>query len=314
MSPIPVDRDLLSLRGKRARLALRGRLLQAVRSFFADRDYLEVETPVRLASPANEDHIDAEPAGSGFLRTSPELHMKRLVAAGYGRIFQLGPCFRQGETGTVHRPEFTMLEWYRADADYLDMLAETKSLLLQVVQSLTRRTEIVYQGTRIDLVPWERWTVRDAFILHAGWDPVGAFDADRFDIDLVDKVEPAMPREVPVLLTDYPIEAGALARPRDGQPGVAERWELYVGGLEVANAYSELADADEQRQRLEACARRRAERGRPAYGLDERFLRSLARLPPTGGVALGLDRLAMLCSDAASIDEVIAFPESVPSE
>lgn len=312
MSPIPVNRDLLSLRGKQARLAIRNRLCQAVRGFFADRDYLEVETPVRLAHPANEDHINAEPTGAGFLRTSPELHMKRMVAAGYQRIFQVGPCFRRGETGAVHYPEFTLLEWYRAEADYLDMLAETKSLLLHVARALTGRTELVYQGTRIDLVPWERWTVRDAFLLHAGWDPVAAFDPDRFDIDLVDKVEPAMPRGVPVLLMDYPLAAAALARRRDGHPGVAERWELYVGGLELANAYSELTDAGEQRRRMEACAVRRAARGQPAYALDEAFLECVARLPPTGGVALGLDRLVMLVSDAASIDEVVAFGESIP--
>jgi lysyl-tRNA synthetase class 2 len=289
-------------------LALRSRALCALRAFFLQRDYLEVETPVRVRRPALEDHIDAEPAGDAYLRTSPELHMKRLLAAGAERLFQVGPCFRRGERGARHRPEYTMLEWYRAGADYRAVLEETRDLLRAVAAAATGSERLPWRGGILDLgATWHILTVREAFQRHAGWDPLTAYDADRFDMDLVTRVEPALPLDRPVVLTDYPPEAAALARCRPDTPPVAERWELYAGGLELANAYSELTDAREQRRRFEACARRRRAAGRAAYPLDEDFLSALEHLPPCGGVALGFDRLVMLLTDAATIDAVCPF-------
>ena len=291
-------------------LQLRSRVLQAIRRWFGEHDFIEVETPVRLAAPALELHINAEPAGDRFLRTSPELHMKRLMAAGAPRIFQMGPCFRRGERGSRHNPEYTMLEWYRADAGYAEVLMDTKMLLLAVAREVKGTTDLTYQGRPLTLAPfWERLTVAQAFLRWAGWDPTKAYDADRFDFDLVEKVEPRLPREVPVILTDYPAAAAALSRRKPDNPAVAERWELYLGGLEIANAYSELTDPVEQRARFAECAAARAAAGRPVYPLDEDFLAELGRMPPTGGIALGVDRLVMILADLATLDDLLPFRE-----
>lgn len=286
-------------------LRRRGNVLLAVRAFFHDADFVEVETPVCLAAPTNELHIDAVTAGEGYLRTSPELQMKRLLADGLDRVYQIGPCFRAGEKGRLHHLEFTMLEWYRAPGDYRDILADTERLLRRVTATVTGSTELTWQGIRVDVAaPWYVLTVRDAFRRHAGWDPMIDYDANRFDVDLVDKVEPALPRDRPVVLMDYPAEAAALARCRAGTPPVAERWELYVAGLELANAYSELVDAGEQRRRFETCAAARRKRGATAYPIDEQFLNALRFLPSAGGIALGVDRLVMLLTDATDIRTV----------
>jgi len=291
-------------------LHLRSRVLHAIRCFFHERGFTEVETPVRLRAPALELHIDAEPSGDRWLRTSPELHMKRLLAQGHAKIFQMGPCFRRGERGDRHHPEYTMLEWYRAQADYTDILADTKALVAYVAQAVKGGTSIRYLGRPVELLPrWERLTVADAFQQHAGWDPVAAYDEERFNVDLVEKVEPRLPRDVPCVLTDYPAEAAALARRKPANPRVAERWELYIGGLELANAYSELTDPVEQRARFAACAAARRALGKDVYPVDEDFLSALAGLPPCGGIALGVDRLVMLFADASSLDDVMAFRE-----
>ena len=290
------------------KLAARAAILRAIREFFFSAGFLEVETPVRLPAPALETHIDAEPAGAWWLRTSPELHMKRLLAAGHGKIWQMGPCFRRGERGKLHRPEYTMLEWYRAHADYRVILSDTRSLL-QAACAAVVKGPLAYRGQHIDLDGlWRVLPVRDAFRQFAGWDPVAAWDEDRFNLDLVEKVEPSLPRDVPVILTDYPAPAAALARRKPGDEAVAERWELYIGGMELANAYSELTDASEQRMRFEACAAERRQLGKDVYPLDEEFLAALPSMPPSGGIALGVDRLVMLLTDADDIAQVQAFP------
>jgi lysyl-tRNA synthetase class 2 len=284
-------------------LEFRSRLLAATRSWFLTEQFIEVETPVRLPAPALELHIDAEPSGTAFLRTSPELHMKRLLAAGYERIFQIGPCFRQGERGALHHPEYTMLEWYRANADYLAILHDTESLL----------SSINHQPSTITLPPppWPRFTISELFTRHAGWNPVESYDAERFEQDLVTKVEPALPRDTPVFVMDYPAPAAALSRHKPGDEKVAERWELYINGVEIANAFSELTDPAEQRRRFEDCARERRAAGRQVYNLDEPFLSSLETgMPPSGGIALGIDRLVMVLAGKSSLDDVIAFRES----
>lgn len=236
--------------------------------------------------------------------------MKRLLSGGMDKLLQVGPCFRRGERGDRHNPEYTMLEWYRTGADYNDILADTEQLLVFCAQSVLGRSDLVYQGQPIALAPhWERFTVAEAFQRWAGWNPVESWDAGRFDLDLVERVEPNLPRDIPVVLCDYPAAAAALARRKPSDARVAERWELYVGGLELANAYSELTDTAEQRARFEDCAEARLRMGKEVYPLDEEFLRALEKMPPAGGIALGVDRLAMLFANASSLDEVMAFRE-----
>jgi lysyl-tRNA synthetase class 2 len=289
----------------RPALERRARLLHYLRGFFRARAFLEVETPVRVAVPALEQHIDAIPADGAHLRTSPEFHLKRLLAAGYPRLFQIGPCFRRREFGRLHHPEYTMLEWYRAPGDYRAVLADLTELLAgwaaeeaDVPAHLAAPPEVI--------------EVAEAFRRWAGWDPVAAFDEDRFDLDLVDKVEPTLPRDRPVVLIHYPQACAALARCRPEPPHAAERWELYLDGVEIANAYSELTDAAEQRRRFAAWGDWRARQGKPVYPLDEAFLDALPHLPPCGGIALGVDRLAMVLHGARELDAVLAFREAAP--
>ncbi len=294
-------------------IGLRAATMRALRDFFASRDYLEVTTPVWLRTPALESHINAVPAGSGYLRTSPEFHMKRLLADGIERQWQLGPCFRAAERGTHHLPEFWMLEWYRAHADYETVLQETRDLLISTAQAVLGTTRLTGVHGEVDLaLPWERMTVAQAFERHAGWNPVVDWDEDRFVVDLVEKIEPALPRERPTVLLDYPIAEAALARIRPARPSVAERWELYAGGLEMANAFSELTDAAEQRRRFEVCARAREARGETVYAVDNFFLQALeAGIPPSAGVALGFDRLLMLLAGTNDIADISPFIEAV---
>ncbi|MDP6522640.1 MAG: EF-P lysine aminoacylase EpmA [Kiritimatiellia bacterium] len=289
-------------------LGARCQVLSAVRSFFLTNGFVEVETPVRIKCPALELNIDAEPSGSMYLRTSPELALKRVLAEGIDRVFELGPCFRKGERGAKHNPEYTMLEWYRRDADYLDILDDMRRLLPFVFEEVTGTTRFIYAGRERDVTgTWPVVSVRDAFREHAGWDPFVSFDADRFDLDLVDKVEPHLDCTTPVIMKDYPVALAALARRRPGDPDVAERWELYIAGMELANAFSELTNPAEQRERFETCAARRKAMGKEVYPIDEAFLRDLDGLPPSGGVALGIDRLVMLITGAESIDQVRTF-------
>ncbi len=229
-------------------LHIRSQVLHAIRDFFFSEGFTEVETPVRIPAPALETFIDSPPSGRAWLRASPELHMKRLLAEGLPRLYQIGPCFRAGECGSRHNPEFTLLEWYRAGASYTDILKDTEALVTHVFQAVSGSASFGCRGQVVDLSrPWHCLTVREAFRTLAGWDPVAAWDPDRFDLDLVAKVEPGLPRDKPCVLTDYPAPAAALARLKPHDPSVAERWELYVGGLELANAYGELCDAGVQR-------------------------------------------------------------------
>ena len=275
-------------------LSERARVLRVIRAFFDARGFTEVETPVRIPAPAPEPHIDCPPSGDWFLRASPEPQMKKLLAAGMERIYQIGPCFRAGEKGRRHSPEFTMLEWYRANADYSHIATDAEALVAEVLRP--RR------GAALP-VPFQRITVREAYLRWAGWDPVEAWDQDRFDFDMATKIEPNLPKE-PLFLTDYPASAASLARLKADDPRVAERWELYVDGIELANAFTELTDPAEQRRRFEAAREERRMLGEADYPLDEEFLDALARMPPSGGVALGVDRLVMLACGASSIADV----------
>ena len=295
----------------RPALELRAQVLQAVRAFFAGEDYLEVETPTRIPEPAPEEHIDAPATGEWFLHTSPELGMKRLLAAGFEKIYQICHCFRSGERGRRHLPEMTLLEWYTAHADYREMMDQCERLLCHVFKSLGRE-RLVYQGAMVDLsLPWERMTVAAAFERYGSLSLDQALENDHFDEILGLEIEPHLGRKRPVFLYDYPVACGALARRKAGAPMLAERFELYICGLELCNAFSELNDPVEQRDRFKGALDRRAAAGKERYPMPERFLAALADMPPAAGNALGVDRLVMLASDCDRIDDVVTF---VPEE
>lgn len=305
----PPANEKYRLAGFKSIVELRSKLLTVIRAFFLERGYLEVETPVVVHTPALELHIDACPAGKDYLRTSPELHMKRFLCAGYERIFQIGPCFRSGERGNLHNPEFTMLEWYRAKANYMDILAETKSLLRYAAEKCLGKLWFEKDEEKINLgAEWLSFSVPELFKKIAGWNPAENFDERRFDEDLVNCIERRLPKDRPVILRDYPAEAAALARLNTDKRRLAERWELYLGGMEIANAFSELTDPVEQRKRFEECAQKRLAMGKKAYELDGEFLAALETgMPPCAGVALGIDRLVMLFAGADSLDDVLPF-------
>lgn len=304
-----VDRRRLEL--KRPFLEGRQRALRAIRETFEGWGFMEVETPTRIPAPAPEQHIDAEPSGRRYLITSPELQMKRLMAAGYEKIFQICHCFRRGERGDRHLPEFTMLEWYRTRSTVQDLMRDCELLVEAAAKAVGSFPVVKRGGISVNLTaPWERIEVSDAFEEHAGWRPGADPSPDRFNRDLAFKVEPSLPGDRPVFLAGYPAAMAALSRLDPADPSRAERFELYAGGLELANGYTELVDPDEQTRRFKDEAKKRKEQGRRAYPLDNRFLAALRLgLEPCAGIALGFDRLAMLLTGAETIDEVVAFPE-----
>jgi lysyl-tRNA synthetase class 2 len=299
--------------GRLKTLSIRASIINEIRRFFAGRNYLEVETPLRIPAPAPESHIDAVPSGSWFLHTSPELCMKRLLASGFDRIYQICRCWRDSERGSLHLPEFTMLEWYCTDKDYTDLMDECEALVAGIAMATGRKETIEFRGQTVRLNgPWERITVREAFRRYSSVSMENALECDRFDEIMVTDIEPRLGVSEPTFICDYPAERGALARLRHDDPTVAERFELYIGGLELANAFTELTDADEQRQRFHLEESYRRSLGKPPYNVPEKFLAELSAVPPSAGIALGIDRLVMLFTDASSIDEVVAFtPEEL---
>jgi len=294
-------------------LTLRARIIQAVRSFFESRGFLEVETPLRIPANAPEEHIEPVRSGDLFLQTSPELCMKRLLCRGHDRIFQICRCWRGDERGSRHIPEFTMLEWYRSRSDYQALMKDCEQLLLYVAESCFASSTVCYDSIAIALdKAFTRLSVRDAFREYTDVTMEDAVRDGSFDEIMVTRIEPALVRGKPVLLLDYPLEMAALARPKPGDPAVAERFELYAGGMELANGFSELNDPVEQRLRFLEANRRRGRNGLPPLPVPEPFLRELAGMPPSAGIALGVDRLVMLFAAATQIDDVIAFtPEEL---
>jgi lysyl-tRNA synthetase class 2 len=337
--------------GRRTRLEARARIVTAIRAFFHDRHFLEVDTPALQVSPGLEPHLVAfrtelrEPGAARgttlYLHTSPEFTMKKLLVAGIERSFQLARVFRNAERSATHHPEFTMLEWYRAGATY-EALMDDCDALLKAVGALAPAA-FVWQGRRCDpRQPAERMSVADAFARWTGIDilatapdphqpslerlaaaarPLGVAPhpgdrwGDLFFRIFLDHIEPKLGAGRPTVLYDYPVSMAALSRPKPSDGRVCERFELYVAGLELANAFSELTDAAEQRRRFTADMDLKAARYGERYPVDEDFLAALAHgLPPAAGIALGVDRLVMLATGAERIEDVLWAPVAGPKE
>ena len=289
--------------------------MRGIRKFFDGQRFVEVETAVRIAAPAPEEHIDCPPvAGGGYLRASPELQMKKLLAAGMDKIYQIGPCFREGEKGSRHNPEFTMLEWYRRGANYLDIKRDLEGLLLGL--GVGERCRCTVEGKNLPVLctPTPKFytlRVRDAYREHAGWDPWEDWNQDRFDFDMATKIEPAI-KSIGggVFLMDYPPQAASLAKlskhPNLPNVSYAERWEFYWDGMELANCFTELCDNDEQLKRFESAKESRKLLKESDYPIDSEFIDSLPLMGPAAGVALGVDRLVMILTKTEEISAVRA--------
>ncbi len=314
-------------------------MIRAVRAFFDGQGFLEVDTPVAITSPAPEPHIEAPrvelDAGGRrlvrYLQTSPELPMKRLLAAGLERIYQIAPVFRDGDFTAAHRPEFRMLEWYRRGAPWTALLDDCQGLLRAAAAAAGLQDTLAFAGRRVRLTaPFARLSVDEAFRRWAGFsildhlEPaalrarvlaagLAPSDDDSWD-DLfhrvyLSRVEPRLAElDQPVFLTHFPAPLAALARPVPDDPRLAERFELFVAGVELANGFGELTDAAEQRRRFTRDRALRLAAGRADYPLDERFLAALPTLPPSAGIALGVERLLMLLFDVSDIDAVTSIP------
>jgi len=326
-------------------LAARHRIIAAIRAFFAARDFVEVDTPALQVSPGLEPHLMAfatELAEPGealrlrYLHTSPEFAMKKLLVAGLPLLFQLTHCFRNGERGVTHHPEFTMLEWYRAGATYRDLMTDCEALL-RACLGAAGAAHFTWQGNTADpAASWEYLSVAEAFARDAKIDllatapdplqpsldrlaeaarPLGiaphAGDTweDLFFRIFLKRIEPTLGIGAPTILYDYPISMAALARPKTEDPRLAERFELYIAGLELANAFGELTDSTTQRARFLADQEKKRARYGITYPIDENFLAALAHgMPESAGIALGVDRLVMLATGAAHIEDVLWIP------
>lgn len=300
-------------------LQARALLLREIREFFAERKVMEVETPLISMSGNTDPEIQSiRTADGGYLRTSPEFALKRLLASGSGDIYELGRVFRGGEAGRMHNPEFTMLEWYRKGFSHHRLMDEVTDLVKRCGRG------------KFDHWPVQKLSYRQLFLHHAGLDPndadvsalaeraqesgINELELTRrqwLDLLLSVVIQPALPEHCLTYVHDFPADQAALARVRQDNPPVAERFELYLGRTELANGYQELTDAAEQARRFEADNRQRESRGQPVYQADHNLVKALEHgLPECAGVALGVDRLLMAVTGAASITEVLAFPYS----
>lgn len=294
-------------------LHLRAAFFRFIRSFFHNRGFLEVDTPLRQPVYIPESNITPLQAEGQYLQTSPELCMKRLLGKGCGKIFQICPCFRKEEHGRLHLEEFQMLEWYRVDADYSSLMEDCEALLLCLFEELSKTAVLkgwshlqFFQG--IDLSgKWERLTVAEAFDRYSPVELGRALREDKFDELLVEHIEPHLGTNAPVLLCDYPVELGALARKKTDFPEIAERFELYIKGVELANGFSELTDPYEQRNRFIKEAALIRERTAAVVEIPERFLCDLALLDCAAGIALGLDRLFMIALGLENLNQAVTF-------
>ncbi|WP_457488146.1 EF-P lysine aminoacylase EpmA [Tardiphaga sp. P5_C10] len=327
---------------RRGFLLARGAITRAIRTWFEAQGFLEVETGVLQVSPGNETHLHAPKTTlidsdgerlSRYLRTSPEFACKKLLAAGEARIFEFARVFRDRERGDKHLPEFTMLEWYRAEESYEAVIADCAAIIACAAQA-TGTKQFTFRGQVADpFAEPEMLTVAAAFRRFADIDLLASIDgaegdraklaaaatgkvrisdddtwSDIFSKILVEHVEPHLGQERMTVLFEYPSPEAALARTKEGDLRVAERFEVYACGVELANGFGELTDADEQRRRFTEAMDEKERRYGERYPLDEEFLEAVAAMPPASGVALGFDRLVMLASGATRIDQVVWTP------
>jgi lysyl-tRNA synthetase class 2 len=332
---------------RRALLMTRSRIVAGLRAWFAARDFVEIEAGILQVSPGNEAHLHAfatdllTPALNRtrvYLHTSPEFAAKKLLAAGERRLFEFARVFRNRERGALHHPEFTLLEWYRADEPYEAVMADCAAILA-VAARVAGATQVSFRGRTADpFAAPERLTVADAFARFTGIDLMATLDgaignrdalaraataagvrhaddddwSDIFSRVLVERIEPNLGIGRATILDQYPLVEAALARPTPADPRVAERFELYVCGVELANSFGELTDEAEQRRRFEHEMAEKQRRYGERYPVDEDFLAALARMPPACGSALGFDRLVMLVTGASRVDQVIWTPMPEP--
>ena len=315
-------------------LEKRARLTRAVRAFFDDLDCFEIQVPLMVSSPGLEPHLDAfevvHSQPNRYLHTSPEYALKKLLGLGLKRVYSLGPCFWNEPISKTHSPQFTMLEWYMTGFDLFELMTQTEALVQTAWRSLGC-PNIHIDDIQLDLdSTFERLTVRDAFKRYAGLDPwhfesaddllkaaqdagltssqlSGRWDDIFFEIFL-NHVEPQLGRERPVFLWGWPASQAALSRIDPSDPTRALRFELFAGGLELANAFDELIDSEEQRRRFESDQHMRASMRKTVYPIDEALLDALNNMSPTSGIALGFDRLVMLMLGCSDICEVIVSP------
>ena len=294
-------------------LTKRSHIIQAIRSYFFQQDFLEVETPIRIPAPAPEAHIDSFESQGWFLQSSPELAMKRLLAKGHDRIFQICKCFRRDERGPRHLTELTMLEWYTAGYTYVELMEQCTELIRYIAEKIGCKDNLTYGGTTIDLASaWEKITVETAFQRYTDTFLEKAVSSGDFDEIMAFEIEPELGQKVPTFIMDYPASMAALARLKPQNQQFAERFELYIAGMELANGFSELNDPEEQRRRFNIETRMRTLAKKPATPMPEPFLKDLEHMPSAAGIALGVDRLVMLFTDSDNINQVVAFtPENL---
>jgi len=320
--------------------AIRSRVITGIRAFLIERGFLEVETPMMHPIPGGAaakpfvTHHNALGVDL-YLRIAPELYLKRLIVGGFPRVFEINRNFRNEGISTIHNPEFTMLEFYVSYADYQDLIRLTEELISSLAQQLLGTTVIEYQSQTINLAPpWRRWSYHQAILEVNGLAPAILTDreqalaaAKQLNVPVDPKwplfnivneifeetVEPRL--EQPTFITDYPIEISPLARRKDADPALTDRFELYIAGREIANAFSELNDPLDQRERFEGQAAQREAGNEEAHVVDEDFLRALEYgMPPTAGEGIGIDRLIMLFTNQASIRDVVLFPQLRPEK
>ena len=320
VDPSPEVRDL---RRRAQLLESRSRIHAEVRAFFREQGFLEADTPLVVPCPGMEPYLDSFPVGTGWLRTSPELHLKRLLAAGFDRIFQMGPCFRAGDVGSIHREEFHMLEWYRVFAD-LNHLIDDLTRLLARLAPLSADPDYFATPPRVitcrqlfrEYLDLELLTEPESLRakLHArgiSFDESDDWDT-LFFLLFLNFIEPHLGRTRPDIVINYPASQAALAKlaaEPDGALPVCHRFELYIQGMELANAFYELTDPDIQRTRFQEDRRRRMELGKVVYAIDEAFIAALASgIPPSAGIALGLDRLVTVVLGKTKLAEILPWP------
>lgn len=327
------------------KLLIREKVIDVIREFFKSEGFHEVETPLMVQSPGTEPYLEVFESTlltpgyeekKAYLLTSPELSMKKLLCADMGSIFTICKSFRNGEgLSSFHNPEFSILEWYRVDADYTDVMQDCENLFLFILNKLKLNSHesnmLEYQGASFDLsTPWERISVSEAFQKFAGVLQDDMLDESKivaiakekgYVVDenttweeaynqiLLNEIEPHLGKNKPTILYDYPASQAALSKKKDTDPRFAERFEFFIGGIELGNAFSELTDGHEQEQRMIEDLRLRKELGKVEYKIDTDFIDALKMdMPRTGGIAVGVDRLVMLFSNSASIKDTLFFP------